>query len=52
MELIFIKLFWDVQSNGVPFLARVPIIKWFFSKKKREDTKKKLTILIKPTIIR
>ncbi len=40
------------SGTGVPFLARVPIIKWFFSKKKREDTKKKLTVLIKPTIIR
>ena len=40
------------SGNGVPFLARVPVIKWFFSKKKREDTKKKLTVLIKPTIIK
>ncbi len=39
-------------GTGVPFLARIPIIKWFFSKRKREDTKKKLTILIKPTIIK
>ena len=40
------------SGTGVPFLARVPIIKWFFSNKKREDTKKKLTVLIKPTIIK
>ncbi|HHC80301.1 MAG TPA: general secretion pathway protein GspD [Flavobacteriia bacterium] len=40
------------SGSGVPFLARIPIIKWFFSKRKREDTKKKLTILIKPTIIK
>jgi len=39
-------------GTGVPLLARIPIIKWFFSKRKREDSKKKLTILIKPTIIR
>ena len=39
------------SGNGVPFLARVSVIKWFFSKKRREDTKKKLTVLIKPTII-
>lgn len=39
-------------GSGVPFLARIPIIKWFFSKRKREDTRKKLTVLIKPTIIR
>ena len=39
------------SGNGVPLLARIPIIKWLFSKRKREDTKQKLTILIKPTVI-
>ncbi len=39
------------SGNGVPFLARVPIIKWLFSSRKREDSKQKLTILIKPTVI-
>lgn len=39
------------SGNGVPLLARVPVIKWLFSKRKREDTKQKLTILIKPTVI-
>jgi type IV pilus assembly protein PilQ len=39
-------------GTGVPLLARIPIIKWLFSKRKREDTKKKLTVLIKPTIIK
>lgn len=38
-------------GSGVPLLARIPIIKWFFSSRKREDSKKKLTVLIKPTII-
>lgn len=38
-------------GSGVPFLARVPIIKWFFSQRRREDSKQKLTILIKPTVI-
>jgi type IV pilus assembly protein PilQ len=38
-------------GNGVPVLARIPIIKWLFSKRKREDSKQKLTILIKPTVI-
>lgn len=36
---------------GVPLLSRIPIIKWFFSSRKREDSKKKLTVLIKPTVI-
>ncbi|MEO1548311.1 MAG: hypothetical protein AAFU74_16325, partial [Bacteroidota bacterium] len=39
------------SGTGVPFLARIPVIKWLFSKRKREDTKQKLTILIKPTVI-
>ncbi len=38
-------------GNGVPFLARIPVIKWLFSKRRREDSKQKLTILIKPTVI-
>lgn len=41
----------DNSGSGVPFLARIPIIKWFFSKRRREATKRNLTILIKPTII-
>lgn len=39
-------------GTGIPLLARIPVIKWLFSNKKREDTKKKLTVLIKPTIIK
>ncbi|MCF6168801.1 type II and III secretion system protein [Lutibacter sp.] len=39
------------SGSGVPFLARIPVIKWFFSNRKREDSKKKLVILIKPTVI-
>lgn len=38
-------------ASGVPFLARIPIIKWFFSSRKEENRKSKLNILIKPTII-
>ncbi len=38
-------------GNGVPLLARIPVIKWLFSSRKREDSKQKLTILIKPTVI-
>lgn len=39
------------SGNGVPLLARVPVIKWLFSKRKREARKAKLTVLIKPTVI-
>ncbi|TBN04467.1 general secretion pathway protein GspD [Hyunsoonleella flava] len=39
------------SGTGVPFLARVPVIKWLFSSRKREASKAKLTVFIKPTII-
>lgn len=39
------------SGSGVPFLARIPVIKWLFSKRIREDSKSKLTVLIKPTVI-
>lgn len=42
----------DNTTTGVPFLSRIPVIKWFFSKKVRAVSKSKLSILIKPTIIR
>ncbi|PRX57207.1 type II secretion system protein GspD [Flagellimonas meridianipacifica] len=38
-------------GSGVPLLARIPVIKWLFSRRQREDTKQKLTVLIKPTVI-
>ncbi|HEX3008692.1 MAG TPA: type II and III secretion system protein, partial [Bacteroidales bacterium] len=38
-------------GSGVPFLARIPIIKWLFSSNSKEDSKTKLNIFIKPTII-
>ncbi len=41
----------DDSGSGVPFLARIPVIKWLFSKRRREDSKSKLTVLIKPTVI-
>ncbi|MDC1324526.1 general secretion pathway protein GspD [Flavobacteriaceae bacterium] len=43
--------FRDNSGSGVPFLSRIPIIKWLFSSRKREANKAKLTVLIKPTII-
>lgn len=41
----------DDSGSGVPLLARIPIIKYLFSKRRREATKRKLNILIKPTVI-
>ena len=39
------------SGSGVPFLARIPLIKWLFSKRVREARKSKLTVFIKPTVI-
>lgn len=38
-------------GSGVPFLSRVPVLKYFFSKRSRESKTEKLSIFIKPTII-
>jgi len=38
------------SGSGVPLLSRIPIIKWLFSKRVREDSKKKLNVIIKPTV--
>ncbi|KRD05425.1 general secretion pathway protein GspD [Flavobacterium sp. Root901] len=39
------------SGTGVPLLSRIPVLKWLFSSRKREDSKKKLSVLIKPTVI-
>lgn len=39
------------SGTGVPFLSRIPVIKWLFSSRNRVDSKSKLTIFIKPTVI-
>lgn len=39
------------SGSGVPFLARVPIIKYLFSKRTRTASKSKLSVLIKSTIV-
>lgn len=41
----------DDSGSGVPFLARIPIIKYLFSQRRREATKRNLNVLIKPTIL-
>ncbi|TVZ52270.1 type II secretion system protein GspD [Dokdonia sp. Hel_I_53] len=38
------------SGQGVPFLARIPIIKYLFSQRTRSASKSKLSILIKPTV--
>jgi len=38
------------SGSGVPLLSRIPILKWLFSTRRREDRKEKLNVLIKPTV--
>lgn len=38
-------------SNGTPFLSRIPVIKWLFSSRNEVNSKSKLNIFIKPTIL-
>lgn len=39
------------SGSGVPLISRIPIIKWFFSSRKKAKNDSKLHIFIKPTII-
>lgn len=41
----------DKSGNGIPFLARVPVLKWIFGNNTRSKSENKLTIFIKPTVI-
>ncbi len=38
-------------GSGIPILSRIPVLKWIFSSKTKEDKENKLNIFIKPTII-
>lgn len=38
-------------GSGVPFLSRIPVIKWFFSSKTKSKSKTLTTLFIKPTIL-
>ncbi len=39
------------SGSGIPWLSRVPILKWIFSSKTKSDSNAKLNVFIKPTII-
>lgn len=38
-------------GSGVPFLSRIPILKWLFSSRSKTDSRSRLNIFIKPLII-
>ena len=39
------------SGTGTPLLSRIPVIKWFFSSKRKAKSKSKLHVFIKPTIV-
>jgi type IV pilus assembly protein PilQ len=39
------------SGTGVPLISRIPIIKWFFSSRKKSKSTSKLHIFLKPTVI-
>lgn len=39
------------SGSGTPFISRIPIIKWFFSSRKKGKSNSKLHIFIKPTVV-
>jgi type IV pilus assembly protein PilQ len=38
-------------GSGVPFLSRIPVLKWLFSSRTRAKSNNKLTVFIKPTVL-
>jgi len=40
----------EKTNSGLPLLARIPVLKWFFGKNTKNKTKKQLTVFIRPTI--
>lgn len=39
------------SGSGVPLISRIPILKWFFSSKKKSKSNSKLHLFIKPNVI-
>lgn len=39
------------SGSGTPLISRIPVIKWFFSSRKKSKSNSKLHLFIKPTIV-
>lgn len=39
------------SGKGLPWVSRVPVLKWFFGMRSKSKSKSKLSILIRPTVI-
>ncbi|MDL2319684.1 type II secretion system protein GspD [Alistipes sp. OttesenSCG-928-B03] len=40
-----------IGASGLPWIAKIPVIKWFFGKETRKKVEQKLNVFIKPTVI-
>lgn len=38
------------SGSGVPFLSRIPVLKWLFSSREKDKSKSKLHILVRPIV--
>lgn len=41
----------EKSSSGLPLIARIPVLKWFFGKTKNNKVDQKLNVFIKPTVV-
>lgn len=41
----------NTTYSGLPGVAKIPVIRWFFGKRTKDKSKSKLNIFVKPTII-
>jgi type IV pilus assembly protein PilQ len=41
----------DVSNRGLPFIARVPVLKWIFGTSTNNKEDRKLNVFIKPTLV-
>ena len=41
----------EKSSSGIPFIARIPVLKWLFGKTKNNKVDQKLNVFIKPSVI-
>ena len=39
------------SGTGTPGLSKIPVLKWFFSSRRKSKSKSKLHVFIKPTVI-
>lgn len=41
----------EKSSDGLPLIARIPVLKWFFGQTKNNKVEQKLNVFIKPTVV-